>query len=73
VRANPRVLADPAPLVQVDALGDGAVQLAVKPWVGVADFGVVESELAQAILDALRQRGVAIAPARSLRLVNAER
>jgi len=69
VRADPRVLADPLPLVQVDALGDSAVQLAVRPWVGVGDFGVVESDLAGSIVEAFRRAGIAIAPPRAVRVV----
>src|SRR5260221_6294645 len=45
VRANSRVLPDPAPVVQIVALGDSAVQISIRPWVAVGDFGVVEGEL----------------------------
>lgn len=58
VRANPRVLADPAPLVQISALGDSAVQITARPWVAVGDYGLVESELNLNLIGALRQRGV---------------
>ncbi len=58
VGANPRVLADPKPLVQVGALAASAVQVSVRPWVDVADYGCVEGELHLAIVDALRRHGV---------------
>jgi small conductance mechanosensitive channel len=58
VRANPRVLADPAPLVQINALGDSAVQIVAKPWVAVGDFGAVETELNLKIVESMRQRGI---------------
>lgn len=36
--ADPRVLAEPAPVVVIQELGDSAVQLAVRPWVHNADY-----------------------------------
>ena len=45
VRANPRVLTDPAPVIQVVSLADSAVQIAVRPWVAVSDYGMVAGEL----------------------------
>ena len=57
-RSNPRVLTDPAPLIQVTALGSAAVQITAKPWVGVPDFGSVEGELNVQILEALGRAGV---------------
>lgn len=70
VRANPRVLADPAALIQVGELGDSAVLIAVKPWVAVADFGLVEGELNVAIAAALRSHGIALpVPQRDVRLL----
>jgi small conductance mechanosensitive channel len=58
LRANPRVLTDPAPLVQITALGQSAVQIAAKPWVAVGDFGAVETELNLRLVEALRQHGI---------------
>jgi small conductance mechanosensitive channel len=70
VRANPRVLADPAPVIQVVALADSAVQIAIKPWVAVADYIAVAGELNLSLVEALRQRGIAIAyPQREVRLL----
>jgi small conductance mechanosensitive channel len=70
VRANSRVLAEPASLIGVASLGDSAVQIAVKPWVRVGDYGLVEGELNLAIVAALRQRGVSIPfPQREVRLI----
>jgi small conductance mechanosensitive channel len=60
VRANPRVLADPPPVIQVSALGDSAVRIAARPWVAVGDYGAVESELNLSIVDAIRRRGIAM-------------
>jgi small conductance mechanosensitive channel len=58
VRANSRVLADPAPLIQITALGDSAIAIAAKPWVAVADYGLVESELNLNIVEAMRRLGI---------------
>jgi small conductance mechanosensitive channel len=70
VRANPRVLADPAPVIQVVSLADSAVQIAVRPWVAVADYGMVAGELNIALLAELRRRGVSIPyPQREVRLI----
>jgi len=58
VRAHARVLAKPAPLIQVAALGGAAVKISARPWVAVPDFGGVESELNMRILEALRGAGI---------------
>ena len=72
VRANARVLDEPASLIGVTALGESAVQIAVKPWVQIGDYGLVEGELNLSIVAALRQRGIAIPfPQREVRLIGA--
>jgi small conductance mechanosensitive channel len=58
IRANPRVLTEPVPVVQIAALGDSAVLIAARPWVAVADFGAVESELNLSLVQAMRQHGI---------------
>lgn len=62
VRGNSRVLNEPAPVVQIAALGDSAVLLAAKPWVAVGDYGAVESELNLSIVEGMRQRGIEMPP-----------
>jgi small conductance mechanosensitive channel len=70
VRANSRVLADPAPVIQVISLGDSAVQIAVKPWVAVADYAIVAGELNVSLLEELRRQGIGIPyPQREVRLI----
>jgi small conductance mechanosensitive channel len=72
VRGNARVLADPAPAVQITALGDSAVQITAKPWVAVGDYGVVEGELNLNIIETMRRRGIEMPfPQREVRLLNA--
>jgi len=73
VRANPRVLSEPTPVIQVVALADSAVQIAIKPWVAVADYGAVASELNVSLVEELRQRGIGIPyPQREVRLIGAD-
>jgi small conductance mechanosensitive channel len=73
VIANPRVLRDPAPLVQVVTLAESTVQIAVRPWVAVDDFGVVIDELSRAIIEDCRKRGIALPfPQHEVRLIGAD-
>jgi small conductance mechanosensitive channel len=70
VQANPHVLAEPTPVIQVITLADSAVQIAVKPWVAVADYGTVAGELNLSLVEQLRQRGISIPyPQREVRLI----
>jgi small conductance mechanosensitive channel len=72
VRHNSRVLADPAPLIQIDQLADSAVQISVKPWVAVSDYGALAGELNLAIVAELRRLGVGVPyPQCEVRLLNA--
>jgi small conductance mechanosensitive channel len=70
VRANPAVLADPAPLVGVASLGDSAIQVAIRPWVAASDFGSIGGALHVAIVERLRRERIAIPfPQREVRLL----
>ena len=72
LRANPRVLQDPAPLVAVQRLADAGIVFAVAPWVQVADYGPATGEINQAILEAFRKRNIAVAvPQREIRTATA--
>ena len=73
VGANPRVLADPKPVIQVAALADSAVQIAIKPWVAVADYGAIAGELNVSLVEEFRRRGIGIAyPQREVRLIGGD-
>jgi small conductance mechanosensitive channel len=73
VRANPRVLPEPTLVIQVVALADSAVQIAIKPWVAVADYGAIAGELNVSLVEELRQRGIGIPyPQREVRLIGAD-
>lgn len=72
LRANARVLRDPEPFIGVARLDDAGIAIAVHPWVPVTEYGVAGSEINRAILDAFRERGIALPPPqRELRLVAA--
>lgn len=71
LKANPRILREFEPYVGVTALKGSSVEIAVKPWVGSADFGVAASEVNQAIVTLFRERKIEIPfPQREIRLLN---
>ena len=57
---NPRVIKDPAPVIQTIRLADSSVQISVRPWVPVLDFGAATSDINQSILETFRSRGIVI-------------
>ena len=71
LRANPRVLKDPAPVVRVIKLAHSSVVITAAPWVSVPDYGVAGGELHQGILEEFRRRGIVIPfPQRDIRVVS---
>jgi small conductance mechanosensitive channel len=72
LKNNPRVLADPAPVLQAGKLGDWAVNISVKPWVAVPDYGMAVGELNKALLEVLRDKRIEIPfPQQEVRLIGA--
>jgi small conductance mechanosensitive channel len=70
LRANSRVLRDPAPVVQPVLLGDSSVSIGIRPWVDVADYRAAVGEINEALLKMFRDRGIVIPfPQRDVRLV----
>ena len=70
LRDNPRVLEDPAPVIQTILLAESCVSIGVKPWVAVPDYLAATGEINQAILEAFRSRGIVIPfPQRQVRLL----
>jgi small conductance mechanosensitive channel len=68
--ANERVLKDPAPVVVIEAFGESAIEIAVKPWTKLSEFGIAAGEIKLAIADAFQTRGIEIPfPQREVRLV----
>jgi small conductance mechanosensitive channel len=73
LQANPRVLKDPAAVVQTVQLGDSSVCIAVKPWVLVQDQVEASGEVYASLFEAFRARGVVIpVPQREVRLIGGE-
>jgi small conductance mechanosensitive channel len=71
LRLNARVLKDPAPVVRVSYLADSSINIIVKPWVNVPDYGLVSGEVNKAIVEEFRARRIAIPfPQREVRLLN---
>jgi small conductance mechanosensitive channel len=71
LKANSRVLRQFEPVVGVTALGSSSVDIAVKPWVGVADFIPAGPEIYQAIMALFREQKIEIPfPQCEVRLLN---
>ena len=72
LRANPRVLQDPAPEIGISRFADSFVVIGASPWVGTPDYWPANSELRQAILDAFRSRNIVMPkPQREVRMLAA--
>ena len=70
VKANPRVLREPAAVIGVSALASAAISIAVKPWVKVPDYAAAGAEINRAIVDNLRAAGIEYPSLREMRLVS---
>jgi small conductance mechanosensitive channel len=71
LKANPRVLQDLTPAVGISTLGDSSINIAVRPWTSVSDFGPAGAEIYQAIVAQFRERRIEIPfPQREVRLLN---
>jgi small conductance mechanosensitive channel len=60
LRANSRVLQEPAPVVGVTRLADSGVAISVNPWVSVPDYVAAASEINRAILETFKARNIVI-------------
>jgi small conductance mechanosensitive channel len=70
LKANPRVLRDPTPVIGVSTLADSSVNVAVKPWVHVDDYGPATAEINKAIVESFRGRNIVIPfPQREVRML----
>lgn len=68
--ANPNVLREPAPLVQVASLADSSVNITIRPWVLVDAFPTASSDINKAVLENFRANGIHIPfPQREVRLL----
>src|SRR5215475_2508627 len=57
---NPGVLTDPAPAVGISQLSDSAIRISIDPWTTVVNFGRVQGELNQAIIERFRATHIEI-------------
>jgi small conductance mechanosensitive channel len=64
LRADPKVLRDPAPVVILARLAETRIVIGIMPWVQVPDVGPATGALNQSILDILRRRGIPLASPR---------
>lgn len=60
LRADARILAEPAPVVAVSALADSSVTLAVRPWIAAPDYWTVAFDLNERIKAAFDAAGITI-------------
>jgi small conductance mechanosensitive channel len=58
--ANPRVLKDLPPVVAVGLFRESFIEIQVRPWTSVEDFGNASAEIRLAIIDAFRSRKIEI-------------
>lgn len=71
LKSSTRVLKEFEPAVGISMLGGSSINIAVKPWVSVADFGMAGPEIYQAILNQFRERRIEIPfPQHEVRLLN---
>ena len=57
---NSRVLKEPAPVVGVIMLAESSINIAVKPWAAVGDYGLARAEIYQAIVEQFRVNNISI-------------
>ncbi len=60
VKADERILADPAPTVAVSELADSSVNFVVRPWVKSADFWGVKFDFTEAVKVRFDKEGIGI-------------
>src|SRR5262245_5690707 len=73
LRDNPRVLKEIAPGLGIAGLGESSINIAVKPWVKVTDFGATQAEVYEAIIEKFRARQIEMPfPQREIRIVNGQ-
>jgi small conductance mechanosensitive channel len=71
LQRTPSVLKDPAPVVRVSVLSDSSINIAIKPWVPVQEYGPAMGEINKAVVEEFRARNISIPfPQREVRLLN---
>jgi small conductance mechanosensitive channel len=70
LRENKRILQDIPPVIGVRQLADSSINIAVKPWVAVTDYGFACGEVNKIVLEAFREHGIEMPfPQREVRMV----
>lgn len=68
--SNPNVLKDPVPVVSVARFGESGIDIEVRPWSKLSDFGAAAAEVKLSIVDAFRARKIEIPfPQREVRVL----
>jgi len=71
VTAEERVLADPAPTIEVAELGDSSVNLVVRPWVNGTEYWPTRFALTRALKEGIEAAGCSIPfPQRDLHVID---
>ena len=60
MKADERILKDPAPQIAVSELADSSVNLVVRPWVKKEDYWGVKFDLTRKIKEAFDENGIEI-------------
>ena len=71
VTSDSRVLAEPAPRVAVNNLGESSIELMVRPFVRTANFDATRTDLLEQIKLRFDEAGITPNPQRAVRLVQA--
>jgi len=67
---NPMVLKDPAPAVAVGAFGDSSIELQIKPWSKLTEFGPAAGKIKLDVIEAFRGRRIEVPfPQREVRVI----
>ncbi|HKS57493.1 MAG TPA: mechanosensitive ion channel family protein [Steroidobacteraceae bacterium] len=70
LRENQRVLHDVEPVIRVSQLADSSINIVVRPWVSVTDFGPASGEVNKSVVEAFREHGIEIPfPQREVRVL----
>jgi len=73
LRANVRVLAEPAPVCGVKRITEAGIVIAILPWVSLADYLPAIAELNKALLESFRAHAIVIPlPQREVRLIGTD-
>lgn len=71
LRAHPRILHEPEPVIRVLTLAHSSVTIAIRPWTRVDDYYDASSDITRAVLETFRERGIHIPfPQREVRLLD---